>query len=1130
MIRILPTFFFCLSIACFSAIGAVEGLRYRPEGTTFYIVHSGGNLDAVVRIHHADASAAVYDGVSNPKAAWVRAYASDESLVQGSFVDLRNEQRSQVDVALDFGSRPSGVYQVRVTQSKGSNTSCELLVDSGVRYGVAASRDLLTPDGGGLGESYFVVPEGTGNFELYNRSGSNVALYRNSNGSQVATISKGSTYKQTLSSGVYRMVCNASGGVGFSGIPGILCSDAATASAIGDSRFRAWDGRTFPHAVQARIWNKMQGWQASDFEVNTVDLSLLEAHWASRSGSASLLGNAGPFTHADYYFQSQDLEKSSSHYGSEESYAALAVLYSVDAPFNPYFKNQAVLKRLLVNQFRRVLEFGENGTLSEGWNTHSGSDILQLLDCYIAYYLCAESGMDSELQELWKSGLALFVDRFCLNRVSTENQTNHILLYLHCLNANSSEGHYGDIAALFAEGMFSEDLNRFYKVGYLQERFGADASYQGMSLAILSLCYEISEDPVILQGIRKISRFFSRTVVDDPDLGYVGATNFSHRTNDSWAARQWKPAGSLLANEVPSLSRDAGSVASNKSLEQLLAQSYSSSWYSQNEAWAHDYILMPWMSYWNEYIFREPDQGLTYVEPVSATPFSYDDEFVGMNNGAYKSLLYLGNTSPRWASTSYSSDWKQPGWSEVNGTWVAGNAAAEKGGWQPTQGVSLFATKGYGALVLARNWNLITSNATKWLQSGGGLEWTEYWSGESVYSPGEQRARLLTDLGGVEVLKSMVLSDSALSVSIELGRSPAEMGGDVVESLPILLKSGLSVDYENASSLGGGMVACDGIVFTSQGGETIRIGLDQRTRVRFVDQAENKGITIRALELYFDSSTLGYSLEAEEGEVVIAQPSAPKSVVLSEATPSAVTLSWAPSQDGAVQYRVWRDGWLLGTVNDETFTDENLSSDTEYRYEIAAVDAEGVESVRSDLLAKTTSWNGLVTVLRLNVGGDDFVDSEGNLWQSDAGLAGGNIHSAGVDVLDTEDDFLFRSERWEPSSGNEIEYDLPLDNGDFVVRLYFTEVNGSVARVGGRVFGVAVEDETVASEIDIFASVGLSMVHQVEVSGTLADGSLSIALLREIDNPKLNAIEVLQSEAKPGKSPGRPLGLTVKRR
>ena len=133
--------------------------------------------------------------------------------------------------------------------------------------------------------------------------------------------------------------------------------------------------------------------------------------------------------------------------------------------------------------------------------------------------------------------------------------------------------------------------------------------------------------------------------------------------------------------------------------------------------------------------------------------------------------------------------------------------------------------------------------------------------------------------------------------------------------------------------------------------------------------------------------------------------------------------------------------------------------------------------------------NGLHYLYRLNCGGDAYTDSYGNTWMQD------NTHWShswaerfmkdGYQLLSpyqasqTVNDSLpsvFRTNRF---GRHELSYHFPAAHGDYVIELYFTEPWYRMADAEGfRIFDVAVNDETVIQNLDIWAQAHYGMPYK----------------------------------------------------
>lgn len=117
-------------------------------------------------------------------------------------------------------------------------------------------------------------------------------------------------------------------------------------------------------------------------------------------------------------------------------------------------------------------------------------------------------------------------------------------------------------------------------------------------------------------------------------------------------------------------------------------------------------------------------------------------------------------------------------------------------------------------------------------------------------------------------------------------------------------------------------------------------------------------------------------------------------------------------------------------------------------------------------------------------------------------------------IANTADDALYQSEQWDPISGEDLAYEIPnIPNGDYQVVLHFAEVYAESA--GVRVFSVAVEGTTVIQDLDIYGTTGNDAALAVTIYTNVTDEAMTIDFLRNIENPKVNAIEMRSAATVP---------------
>jgi hypothetical protein len=145
--------------------------------------------------------------------------------------------------------------------------------------------------------------------------------------------------------------------------------------------------------------------------------------------------------------------------------------------------------------------------------------------------------------------------------------------------------------------------------------------------------------------------------------------------------------------------------------------------------------------------------------------------------------------------------------------------------------------------------------------------------------------------------------------------------------------------------------------------------------------------------------------------------------------------------------------------------------------------------------------------MRINAGGPSYVDTSGNLWTADQpyatggfGYVGGNLYSTKHSISGTQDDPLYKTERWGAMS---YRFDLP--NGDYQVKLLFAEIY--LHARNKRKFDVYMEGRQVLNDLDIY-SLGYDAALVKTFTVKVSDGRLDIDFKKVKEDPKISAIEV----------------------
>ena len=119
-------------------------------------------------------------------------------------------------------------------------------------------------------------------------------------------------------------------------------------------------------------------------------------------------------------------------------------------------------------------------------------------------------------------------------------------------------------------------------------------------------------------------------------------------------------------------------------------------------------------------------------------------------------------------------------------------------------------------------------------------------------------------------------------------------------------------------------------------------------------------------------------------------------------TDTTVTLQWTNSTDnvGVTGYVVWQDGDSLTTVKTTTYKAENLTAETTYTFEVAAVDASANRSAKATrtvaTLAATDPSAPVVAVTGVTLSPETATLAIGATWQLTAAVAPGNATDKAV--------------------------------------------------------------------------------------------------------------------------------------
>jgi beta-galactosidase len=146
-------------------------------------------------------------------------------------------------------------------------------------------------------------------------------------------------------------------------------------------------------------------------------------------------------------------------------------------------------------------------------------------------------------------------------------------------------------------------------------------------------------------------------------------------------------------------------------------------------------------------------------------------------------------------------------------------------------------------------------------------------------------------------------------------------------------------------------------------------------------------------------------------------------------------------------------------------------------------------------------------VYRVNCGGSDFRDENGNIWQADKGFA----TSWTKDFPDLPENFASQRRTFSPIRGTndwklfqtfrygkeKLKYEFDVPDGEYLVELYFIEpwlgVGGGMKASGMRLFDVAINGKTVLNDLDIWNEAGTNTALKKVVKAKSVNGKIIIS-------------------------------------
>ena len=156
----------------------------------------------------------------------------------------------------------------------------------------------------------------------------------------------------------------------------------------------------------------------------------------------------------------------------------------------------------------------------------------------------------------------------------------------------------------------------------------------------------------------------------------------------------------------------------------------------------------------------------------------------------------------------------------------------------------------------------------------------------------------------------------------------------------------------------------------------------------------------------------------------------------------------------------------------------------------------------------TPATEALVSVIAIRVkagSASPFTDSSGHVWLADQGFDGGDtVQRADTAIANTKDPGLYQAEHYSMNS-----FSCKTANGKYLAKLHFAETFEGITGAGQRVFSMNVQGHEF-KDFDVFAKAGGANRAYIEVVPVeITDGQFKITFTSNIENPQINAIEIV---------------------
>ncbi|MBQ7176123.1 MAG: hypothetical protein IJS08_01810 [Victivallales bacterium] len=862
-----------LVLAMFHSLAADFGVQaWKLQAAVFFLEHPGGDLHFQCKLAHPKENYTEKTGSGTTPAALLTLYTPDEHVYKDFYW-----RDSKGELATSFScivpdAKP-GIWQIRVANDERSKCSFKFDTMPGKIEGIMPARCWLWHQTGAMLDGTFVMVPPNATQDLKVNAYNCQIEFLELDGRTVAKVDKGSQLLKLTPGKIYKYRNSTKqpswNWSGYLGYPVIFCSSQQFAEKLNASLIEIDDMHFVPLGVQKRILEWKKSLRKEDLQVPEFKLEPLKEKFLADKESRCLLEPTGLLSSASFLLSQQDIEPSSTKFGhSPQDISGLAFLYALDRPYNPYFKCKGLLNRVSLywlNTMAQQRPLRENGTIFETSSNYAGADGMLHVNAYTAFAQLAPA-MPEDVKTMWSEALGYPLRRFFSDRVSCENQSAHWPAKLFLYGQATNLQIFKDMAEDFVENLADTARDRFIRTGYLQESYGPDASYMGISTCLLAYYALLSNSRKALSLLDRIFNFMNHTVAPEPGSTlFYGASGFSHRTPAPWNLRQYGGGTRLLADKLDSaacLHRHIPEKSpwNAKEVERLLfwISRNKLKYYAQMSSMAVEYAYSPYAQLWYSLPYVQPRQNAKLPAEFSeGFIHNFNNEFIFLRKASYYTGIYAGSTATPNVPWNKNAIYASGAWKEENGIRnYTGSSCA-----QPVQGAQIFWTPEYGTALISMNWSLFTQ-WNCYIKGSDEYVFPDYFTASSKFDEAsgmlEIRHKFRNSKASVE--RRFTFEDDSLTIDIRVQDKPENM--KLLEQLPYISKEGIKLEFcSNGNWKTEAGDAVSAIRWSNGSGAGILLTFSSPVNVhRAPSQFKYQYMTVASLEAEADATEISYTL------------------------------------------------------------------------------------------------------------------------------------------------------------------------------------------------------------------------------------------------------------------------------